>query len=120
VHQALEKHIRYVVNTKPLTYGSVPLTGWMPIRLFWKHLIRYRWWRDGTAGMAEAMLFTMKDWLVVLNEWEWRNHPEIPIGPGARAAFTAAELVEDTGARSREVAGSLKRRVRRLLARTWR
>ena len=63
---------------------------------------------------------TMKDWLVVLNEWEWRNHPEIPITPGARAAYTAAELVEDTGARSRRIASAVKSRARRLLNRAER
>jgi glycosyltransferase involved in cell wall biosynthesis len=116
VHQQLEKHIRYVVNAKPLTYGSMPLTPWVPFRLLYKHMIVDRWWRDGTAGLAEAMLFTMKDWISVLNEWEWRGHPELPISPGAKAALTAAELVSDAS-HPRTVAAAAKQGARRLVGR---
>jgi hypothetical protein len=116
VHQQLEKHIRYTAGTKPLTYGSVPLTPWVPFRLLWKNTVRSRFWRDGTAGLAEAMLFTMKDWYSVLNEWEWRGHPEIPMSTGAKTIFTAAEVVDDV-AQPRKLASMAKQRARRLVDR---
>jgi glycosyltransferase involved in cell wall biosynthesis len=116
VHQALEKHIRYVTNTKPGTYESRPLKGWTPIRILYNHMIVQKWWRDGTAGMAEAMLFTMKDWLSVLHEWELRGHPEIPVGRTAEAAFSTAEAVQGVATRTRQIVGAAKRRSRRLAA----
>ena len=117
VEQQLEKHIRYVRSTEPLTYGSQPLTAWVPFKLLYKHMIVQRWWRDGTVGLAEAMLFTIKDWLSVLHEWQWRDYPEVPIEPSARVTFTTAELVHDLGSRSRKAVAGVKRRARRLVDR---
>ena len=117
VHQQLEKHIRYVVNTEPLTWGPLPLTAWAPFRTLYKHMIVQQWWRDGSAGLAEAMLFTMKDWIAILHEWEWRGHPENGIGRGARTVFAAAEAAQELTSRPSRLVAAVKGRARPLVAR---
>src|SRR5206468_2380746 len=93
------------------------LTPWVGFRTLYKHMIVEKWWRDGSVGLTEAMLFTIKDWVGILSQWEALDHPEVPIGRGTRAAFSAAEVVHEIGTGTSKLTAAAKRRWRRVVDR---
>lgn len=109
VEQQIEKHIRYIVHAAPGSYARYPLTPTAPLRSLYDHMIVQEWWRDGTAGLAEALMFTMRDWIGMLHEWERVGFPEIRVRPAARASLATLDALHRVGAAPRKAAGRAKR-----------
>jgi hypothetical protein len=113
VPQMVEKMVRYVESASPGTWRERPLNASMPLRTLYRHVVVEKWWRDGSAGLALACLFTMRDWLRVLHDWEARSAPEVPLGRVARTALSGAELVHDAVATAKaRVPAALKERLK--------
>ena len=95
VSQMMEKMVRYVDSASRGSWKERELTPSMPFRTLYRHMVVEKWWRDGSAGLALACLFTMRDWLQALHDWEHRSWADEPFSLPARAAFSGAELVHD-------------------------
>jgi len=109
VPQMMEKMTRYNEAADSAQWGDKPLTVMMPFKTLYQHMVTEKWWRDGSAGVALALLFTMRDWQRALRLWEEGSWREAPVANAAtRSTMSGLELLQDV---TRSVKTRLKGRL---------